>query len=278
MLNEDQNILKIYLKEINSVPLLSPHEEAELVVKAQQGDLVARERLLKSHLRFVVTVAKKYQGQGLPLIDLISEGNIGLITALDKFDVSRGYHFISYAVWWIRQSILKAINEKSRMIRLPMNLINHLVQIEKVKENYQIEGNFEEVVDQVADILAIEKEKVKTVLEMSKDPISLETPIDSKREAVELMELVEDKKYIQPDEVILEEGMREDLHQALSQLTEKEARVLEYRYGLKGNHPMSLKEIADIFNLTKERIRQIEMRAISRLRENSAEILRTYVA
>lgn len=278
MFNEDQNILKMYLKEINRVPLLSSEEESVLVVAAQKGDMAAREKLLKSHLRFVVSIAKKYQGQGLPLIDLISEGNIGLITALDRFDVNRGYHFISYAVWWIRQAILKAINEKSRMIRLPMNLVNHLVQIEKVKEDYQIEGNFDEVANQVADILALEKGKVKTIMEISKEPVSLEAPIESKKESVELLDLVEDKKYTQPEAAMLEKGMQEDVHHALAQLSEKEAQVLEYRYGLKGNHPMSLKEIADIFNLTKERIRQIEMRAISRLRESSTEILRTYVA
>lgn len=276
--NEDENILKTYLKEINKIPLITPQQEAVLVSKAQKGDSLAREELLNSHLRFVVTVAKKYQGQGIPLIDLINEGNIGLITALDKFDPTRGYHFISYAVWWIRQSILKAINEKSRMIRLPMNLTNHLVQIEKVMKELQLESYSKESASKVADILCLDEGKVKLILEASKDPLSLNSPLEVKKEDSQLQDIVEDEKYPHPEDAILKDSLKTEIKKAFSKLSPKEAQVLEYRFGLNGYHPMSLKEIAEIFDLTKERIRQIEMRALARLKKGAGANLEAYVA
>lgn len=266
MMNSDDNILSMYLKDINKIPLLSREEEIELATRAAQGDKVAKDKIVQANLRFVVNVAKKYQNHGIDLLDLISEGNIGLITAIDRFDVTKGYHFISYAVWWIRQSILKAICEKSRMIRLPLNRANELVQIEQARKAVAGGKGEEEEMTQVAQLLGMTSQHVRELVNISRDMVSLDTPIGTSEESsVTIGDNTEDFRYQSPEEAAMESVMQDELEDVLSSLTQKEAQVLRYRFGLNGNKSMSLKEVGDKFNLTKERIRQIEKKAIRRL-------------
>lgn len=266
-INNDENILAVYLKEINKIPLLSHEEEQKYAELAAKGDKKAKDILIKSNLRFVVNVAKKYQNKGLPITDLINEGNIGLINAIEKYDVSRGYHFISYAVWWIRQSILVAIGEKSKMIRLPLNRFGELVQIEKArKEIYEITGE-EPTAEEVADMLNLDKGLVENLLAVSREYVSLDTPLNpGARDASVVGDFVEDKNYKLPEEILVDESLKEEIEKLLMNLPEKEAAVLRRRYGLSGETPMSLKEIGEVYNLTKERIRQIEKKAILHLK------------
>ncbi len=266
MMNSDDNILSMYLKDINKIPLLSREEEIELATRAAQGDKVAKDKIVQANLRFVVNVAKKYQNHGIDLLDLISEGNIGLITAIDRFDVTKGYHFISYAVWWIRQSILKAICEKSRMIRLPLNRANELVQIEQARKAVAGGKGEEEEMTQVAQLLGMTSQHVRELVNISRDMVSLDTPIGTSEESsVTIGDNTEDFRYQSPEEAAMESVMQDELEDVLSSLPQKEAQVLRYRFGLNGNKSMSLKEVGDKFNLTKERIRQIEKKAIRRL-------------
>ncbi len=276
--SDDENILSIYLKEINAISLLTRQEEDKYARLAAKGDRFAKEQLVRANLRFVVNVAKKYQNQGLPLPDLISEGNIGLMNAIEKFDVERGYHFISYAVWWIKQAILKAICEKSRMIRLPLNRANELVQIEKARKELQNARGTEPETKDIARFLDMDKEHVESLLNISRELVSLETPVFSEKDSTRLGEFVEDSDYVAPDEVIIDKSLKEEINQVLETLTEKEAEILRYRFGLNGKIPLSLKEVGDKFRLTKERIRQIEKKAIRRLRHpNRSQYLEAYV-
>jgi RNA polymerase primary sigma factor len=275
---EDDNILSIYLKEINKIPLLTREEEDRYARQAAKGDKTAQEALIRGNLRFVVNVAKKYQNQGLPLVDIISEGNIGLMNAIERYDVDRGYHFISYAVWWIRQAILKAICEKSRMIRLPLNRANELVQIEKARKNLQTENGMEPEIKEIADILELDKSHVSDLLNISRDLISLESPVNQDKDASLVGDFVENELYRAPDDAMIEKSLRDDINTILATLSEKEAEILQYRFGLNGKRPMSLKEIGDKYRLTKERIRQIEKKAIKRLQHPTrSQLLKSYV-
>jgi RNA polymerase primary sigma factor len=227
----------------------------------------------------VVNVAKKYQNQGLPLSDLISEGNIGLMNAIERFDVNKGYHFISYAVWWIRQAILKAICEKSRMIRLPLNRANELVQIEKVRKQIQGERSEEAEMKQIARLLNMNEDHVADLINISRDLISLETPVYAEKDSSLLGDFVEDEGYKQPEASVVEKALKDDINAILSTLSEKEAEIVQYRFGLNGRSPLSLKEIGDKYNLTKERIRQIEKKAIKRLQHpKRSQYLEAYIA
>jgi RNA polymerase primary sigma factor len=274
----DVSSLSVYLREINKIPLLTREEEVTLARSARDGSQDAKDKLIQANLRFVVNVAKKYQNQGLTLSDLISEGNLGLITAVDKFDVDKGYHFISYAVWWIKQSILKAICEKSRMIRLPLNRANELLQIEKVKREIGSNKDGEADIEEIADFLDMDKSRINDLINASKEFVSLETPLSSDKDANTISDLMEDTKGADPEEVLINRTLQESIEEVLSTLTEKESNVIKYRFGLNGERPHSLKEIGDKYNLTKERIRQIEKKAISRLRHPSrSQKLRSYV-
>ena len=233
-----ENNLAMYLKEINTFPLISREEEKETARKAASGNKEAREKLVNSHLRFVVNIAKKYQGLGLPLEDLISEGNAGLMNAVDRFDVDKGYHFISYAVWWIRQAILSAISEKAKMIRLPVN---------------------------------------RTAESSKYEVISLDNLVSSDKEAT-LVDYVQDEQSTTPDQAAEHKMMEVDIDSALNTLKKDEADILRCHFGL-GRRPMSLKEIGMRYNLSKERIRQIEEKALSRLRNPKRNHkLQAYVA
>jgi len=277
--SNDENILSLYLKEINRVPLLTRKEEEDYARRAAAGDETAKEKLIKANLRFVVNVAKKYQNQGLPLSDLISEGNIGLINAIERFDVDKGYHFISYAVWWIRQAILKAICEKSRMIRLPLNRANELVQIEKTRKALHVENGNEPEIEEIAKTLDMDKEHVADLINISRDLVSLETPVYSEKDSSLLGDFVEDTSYSSPDEIVIEQSLKDDIDNLLRTLTEKEADIIKYRFGLDGRRPLSLKEIGNKYHLTKERIRQIEKKALKRLQHPSrSQYLEAYIA
>jgi RNA polymerase primary sigma factor len=277
--SSDENVLSIYLKEINRIPLLTREEEDRYARAAAKGEPAARTKLANANLRFVVNVAKKYQNQGLPLSDLISEGNIGLLNAIERFDVDKGYHFISYAVWWIRQAILKAVCEKSRMIRLPLNRANELVQIEKARKIVQGGRGDDAEINEIARLLDMEPSHVADLINISRDLVSLESPVYSEKDSSTLGEFVEDGNYKAPDELAVESALREDIDTVLRTLSSKEAEIIRFRFGLDNLAPMSLKEIGDRFNLTKERIRQIEKKALKRLQHPSrSRILESYVA
>jgi RNA polymerase primary sigma factor len=270
----------MYLKDINKIPLLSRDEETDLALKAKNGNIAAKNKIVNANLRFVVNVAKKYQNHGLDLPDLISEGNIGLLTAIDRFDVDKGYHFISYAVWWIRQSILKAICEKSRAIRLPLNRANELVQIEHARKAVTGDKTEEEEFEEVAKMLNMDKGHVREMVNISREMVSLDAQVHSaENDNTAVGDFIEDSRYDDPDAAVMTDAMKQDIDNVLRSLKPNEAKVLRLRYGLSGAKPMSLKEVGDECNLTKERIRQIEKHAIVRMQHPTRmKQLEAYVA
>lgn len=280
-MEDDKDVLSIYLKEINRVPLIDHDEEYALAVRAQKGDEKARERLISSNLRFVVAVAKKYQGQGLPLEDLIDEGNIGLLIALDKFEPDKGYHFISYAVWWIRQSIMKAICEKSRAVRLPLNRANELFQIQKAQKNLMHSSASGEVsIEEIAKEAGLDSTLVGELLAISRETVSFDAPVanGSDPSSSKLGDFIEDDGF-GPEELAMQKCLKEDIDKVLATLSDKERDIITLRFGLNDTAPMSLKEIGELYNLTKERIRQIEKRALERLKQpGRAKLLESYTA
>lgn len=275
-----EDILSTYLKEISKLPLLTREEENELALKAKNGDKAAREKIASANLRFVVNIAKKYRHSGMDMTDLISEGNVGLMTAIDKFDASKGCHFISYAVWWIRQSILKAIYEKKDAIRLPLNRVNELVKIKKAKKAISSRKTEEEEIREIAASLNMESETVRDLLNISREMISLDATVQGgSNEESAFGDFIEETRYESPEERSLKKAMKREVAGVLDTLNEKEANVLRMRYGLNGAKPMSLKEVGDACSLTKERIRQIEKNAIERVRvPASMRALQAYVA
>jgi RNA polymerase sigma factor, sigma-70 family len=275
---QDEEILSTYLKEINRIPLLSENEEFDLAMKAKNGDASARERLINSNLRFVVNVAKKFQGQGLAMEDLISEGNIGLMIALDKFDPEKGYHFISYAVWWIRQSIMKAICDKGRAVRLPLNRSNELFQIQKAQKQHMKQFGEEASLDDLASETGLDATLINDLLNISREMISFDAPISNSDDSSDSVvgDFVQDSGF-GPEELTIQKCLREDINTVLMTLSEKERHIIILRFGLNGKAPMSLKEIGELYGLTKERIRQIEKKALERLQQpQRAKILSTY--
>lgn len=276
---DDANILSMYLKEINRIPLLTPEEELSLAKRAQKGDEFARKRMIEANLRFVVNVAKKYQNQGMPLIDLINEGNIGLMTALDKFDPDKGYHFISYAVWWIRQSVMKAINEKSRAVRLPLNRTNELLQIQKAQRSLMKDLSTDDpTMEDIGTLTGFEPEHVSNLLSISRDLISLDAPVFNDGSTSNIGDFIEDESQ-NPEQSLMDASLKEDVRSLLATLNDKEREIIELRFGLEGKTPMSLKEIGELYNLTKERIRQIEKKALERLRNPSkSKMVESYIA
>ena len=277
---QENNILALYLKDINKIPMLSHEEQSDLADKAQKGDKKAQDKLVNANLRFVVNVAKKYQNHGLDLTDLISEGNLGLLTAVEKFDSSKGYHFISYAVWWIRQSILKAICEKSRPIRLPLNRANELVQIEHAKKVLGHKKTEQQEYEEIGKMLNMEPSHVREMINISRDMISLDAEInDGENNHAKIGDFFEDDTYDRPEEKAIDNAMKNDINNIVDSLKPNEAKIIRMRFGLNGYKPMSLKEVGEICDLTKERIRQIEKNAIVRLQHPTrSRKLEAYVA
>jgi RNA polymerase primary sigma factor len=261
--------LSIYLNEIDKIPLLTREQEVNLAKRMTGGDMRAKELLIKSNLRFVVNIAKKYRNNGLPLIDLINEGNLGLIIAAERFDYTKGYHFISYAVWWIRQSILKALSEKARLIRLPLNRANELLQIEKIKREFSQRSGDNPTAVEIAELLDMKKNDVKDILNASKQYVSIESPLGTSDRDGKLSDLIEDANGREPEQDLIMKDLKETIRKTLETLSENEREVVKYRFGREGVRPMSLKELGKMFGLTKERIRQIEKKAIKRLKHPS---------
>lgn len=260
------NAVSLYLREIDKIPLLSRTEEIELSKRSDAGDRDSKDRLIISNLRFVISIAKKYQGFGIPLSDLISEGNLGLMFAVDKFDYRKGFHFISYAIWWIRQSIMKALSEKSRLVRLPMNRSNELMHIWKYIEEFSKTNGKRPSDDLIAEHLSLNKSDIKKVLEISQAHSSLEDSFsdDENGSAEEVFEDTESDN--RPDDMAITSSLKEMVRKVLAKLPEREKRIIEYRFGLNGEEPQSLSSIGDKLHLTKERIRQIEKAAINQIR------------
>ncbi|MGL4524261.1 MAG: sigma-70 family RNA polymerase sigma factor [Spirochaetia bacterium] len=276
-LDDSESALSLYLREINHIPLITREKENELAIRAQAGDQVARTELAQAHLRFVVNVAKKFQNRGVPLSDLISEGNVGLLHAIERFDPEKGYHFISYAVWWIRQGILKALVEKSCGIRLPQNRVSDLSQIQNLRKMLLTDGQRDDP-ETIAKILKIDVAIVRDLINVSRDYVSLDAPVASDQQK-KLGELLEDGIYEKPMDKLDFEELQHCIQDALSSLSDKEAQVIEFRFGLNGNKSLSLKQIGEKFGLTKERIRQIEKTAIEKLRHpNRSKRLMEFIA
>ncbi|MBO4393571.1 MAG: RNA polymerase sigma factor RpoD/SigA [Spirochaetales bacterium] len=273
----ENTALTLYLRDIEKIPLITRDEEYDLALKAKAGDSYARERLVNGNLRFVVSIAKQYQNRGLPLIDLISEGNIGLLTAIDKFEPEKGYHFISYAVWWIRQAILKAIGEKSRMIRLPMNKSADLIQILQAKTNLEKSGMDDVSLEDIAAECGMDRKDVLEIMQIARDVSSLDAPV-SAGEDTSYGDFIECDKP-RPDEIVMDEALKASVNRILETLPEKERGIIRLRFGLDNNDAMSLKEVGEIYHLTKERIRQIEKKVLSSLAENQeVKELKAYIA
>jgi len=276
--NRESQSLEKYLQEIGKVDLLTPEEEVELAKKIKQGDQNALERLTKANLRFVVSVAKQYQNQGLSLSDLINEGNLGLIKAAQRFDETRGFKFISYAVWWIRQSILQALAEQSRIVRLPLNKVGSLNKINKAFSALEQEFEREPSPDELATVLEINTDEVVTTLGIAARHVSVDAPF-VEGEDNSLLDVIENPNTIPTDSGLeYKESLRKEIERSLSTLTERQKDVIKLYFGIGVEHPMSLEDIGEMFALTRERVRQIKDKAINKLRSTSrSRLLKTYL-
>lgn len=275
--NRESQSLDRYLQEIGKVELITPEREIELALKIKKGDHIALEELVKANLRFVVSVAKQYQNQGLSLGDLINEGNLGLIKAAYRFDETRGFKFISYAVWWIRQTILQSLAEQSRIVRLPLNRVGALNKIGKAYSNLEQEYEREPNADELASELHMSILEVTDALRNSGKHISMDAPF-SNGEETSLLDIMENNGQPSPDANLMTSSLKSEIERALSSLTEKEAEVVKLYFGLSGGHSLTLEEIGEKFNLTRERVRQIKEKAIRRLKHASrSKNLRAYL-
>lgn len=276
--NRESQSLEKYLQEIGKVDLLTPEEEVDLAQRIRAGDQIALERLTKANLRFVVSVAKQYQNQGLTLSDLINEGNLGLIKAAQRFDETRGFKFISYAVWWIRQSILQALAEQSRIVRLPLNKVGSLNKINKAFSNLEQEFEREPSADELAEMLEITREEVETTLSVAARHVSVDAPFQEGEEN-SLLDVLENSSAPRTDmQLEYLESLRKEIERSLSTLTDRQKDVIKYYFGIGVEHPMSLEDIGEKFGLTRERVRQIKDKAINKLRATSrSKLLKNYL-
>ncbi len=276
--NRESQSLEKYLQEIGKVDLLTPEEEVDLAKRIKQGDQIALEKLTKANLRFVVSVAKQYQNQGLSLSDLINEGNLGLIKAAQRFDETRGFKFISYAVWWIRQSILQALAEQSRIVRLPLNKVGSLNKINKafseLEQTYEREPSPEEL----AELLEITSDEVETTLGVAARHVSMDAPF-VEGEDNSLLDVLENTAMPGTDQHLdYADSLRREIERSLSTLTDRQCDVIKLYFGIGVEHPMSLEDIGEKFGLTRERVRQIKDKAINKLRATSrSKLLKTYL-
>lgn len=275
--NRDTPSLDKYLHEIGKEELINAEEEVELARRIKKGDQSALNKLIKANLRFVVSVSKQYQNQGLSLQDLINEGNLGLIKAAQRFDETRGFKFISYAVWWIRQSILQALAEQARIVRLPLNKIGSINKINRTFADLEQKFEREPSVQEIAQALEIAPEEVKDSLKSSVRHVSMDAPIAQEEEGT-LYDVIVSKDSPLPDKGLLTDSLRKEIERALSTLTYREANVIRYYFGLSGKHALTLEEIGEEFNLTRERVRQIKEKAIKRLKNATrCRNLKTYL-
>jgi RNA polymerase primary sigma factor len=276
--NRESQSLEKYLQEIGKVELITPEEEVKLAIRIKQGDQKALDKLTKANLRFVVSVAKQYQNQGLTLPDLINEGNLGLIKAAQRFDETRGFKFISYAVWWIRQSILQALAEQSRIVRLPLNKVGLTNRIQKAYSMLEQQFEREPSAEELAEVLELDIEEVTSTLGIGGRHVSVDTPL-SEGEDNTLIDVMENMNADRAETNIEHtESLKVDIDRSLKTLTERQKEVICFFFGIGVDHPMSLEDIGDRFSLTRERVRQIKDKAITKLRSNSgAKSLRNYL-
>jgi RNA polymerase primary sigma factor len=275
--NRDSESLERYLQEIGKVELLTPEQEAELAKRIKTGDQAALESLTKANLRFVVSVAKQYQNQGLTLSDLINEGNVGLIKAAKRFDETKGFKFISYAVWWIRQSIMQSLVEQSRMVRLPLNKIGSYNRINKTMANFEQEFEREPTNDELADLLNVSVKDVKEMLKGITRHMSMDAPIGDSDETT-MKDMMVDEDDNKPDQTLITDSLRSDIMRVMSVLSRRDAEIVACFFGINGRSQMNLDEIGEKFDLTRERVRQIKEKAIRRLRKTrSCNSLKTYL-
>lgn len=275
--NRETASLDKYLQEIGKVELITADEEVELARRIKAGDQVALEKLTKANLRFVVSVSKQYQNQGLSLPDLINEGNLGLIKAAQRFDETRGFKFISYAVWWIRQSILQALAEQSRIVRLPLNKIGSINKITKAYAQLEQEYEREPKASEIAELLDITEIEVKESMRNSGRHVSMDAPLIQDEEN-NMYDVLRNEEGQTPDQGLNYESLRKEIERAISTLPQREADVIRLYFGLEGKHPMTLEEIGEKFDLTRERVRQIKEKAVRRLKHASrSKILKTYL-
>ena len=260
--------IKMYLREIGQIPLLTYEEEIGLAQKVMENDEEAKQKLIESNLRLVVSIAKKHTNRGLKMLDLIQEGNMGLMKAVEKFEYEKGFKFSTYATWWIRQAITRAIADQGRTIRIPVHMIETINNIKKESRIILQETGKEATSEELSRKLELPVDKVKSILEMNQDPISLETPVGSEEDS-ELGDFVEDDKFLNPYDATTRVLLKEQLDGVLKTLSEREEMVLRYRYGLDDGSPKTLEEVGKIFNVTRERIRQIEVKALRKLRHPS---------
>ncbi len=261
-----QRMLDQYLQEIGKIDLLEPEEEVDLARRIKEDDQEALHKLCRANLRFVVSVAKKYQGQGLSLADLINEGNYGLIKAAKRFDETRGFKFISYAVWWIRQAILQALAEQSRVVRLPLNRIGTISKIRKASARLQQEFERKPNIEELADELEIDVKKVREAMQHTSRHLSMDAPF-SDEDDNSLLDVLEDEECSKPDQEMMEESVKIDIERALSGLHAREAEITRLYFGIGREHPLTLEEIGKRFDLTRERVRQIKEKALRKLRQ-----------
>jgi RNA polymerase primary sigma factor len=267
--NRESQSLDKYLQEIGRVELLHPDEEVELARRIREGDMPALEKLTKANLRFVVSVAKQYQNQGLALGDLINEGNLGLIKAAQRFDETRGFKFISYAVWWIRQSILQALAEQSRIVRLPLNRVSALNKLSRTFSQLEQEFEREPSAEELAEVLEITQSEVLDTIRISSRHVSVDAPLPNSEDGGTMLELMPDDGKQTPDKPLMWDSLKIEIKKALSTLTPREAEILTLFYGLDDQMPLSLDEIGTKLDLTRERVRQLREKAIRRLRQTS---------
>ena len=257
--------VKVYLREIGRVPLLSSDEEIELAVKIVDGDERAKQRLTEANLRLVVSIAKKYVGRGMYFLDLIQEGNVGLIKAVDKFDYTKGFKFSTYATWWIRQAITRAIADQARTIRIPVHMVETINRLKKVQSQLLHENGYEPSEELIAEKMDLPVERVREIMRVAQEPVSMETPIGPEEDS-RLMDFIRDEDALAPDDAALKTITNEDIDNVLKTLTAREEQVIRLRFGLKDGRCHTLEEVGIEFNVTRERIRQIEAKALRKLR------------
>lgn len=275
--NRDTPSLDKYLQEIGKVDLITPEDEVILARKIKTGDKEALAKLVKSNLRFVVSVAKQYQNQGMSLPDLINEGNLGLIKAAQRFDETRGFKFISYAVWWIRQAILQALAEQARIVRLPVNKIGSINKINRVFARLEQEFEREPSSQEIADVLQVAPEEVKEVLKSNGRTVSMDAPI-SNEEDNNMYDVLQNDDNPSPDKHLMNESLTYEIERALSTLSPREAKVIKLYFGINMKHPLTLEEIGEELGLTRERVRQIKEKALKRIQYTTrSKILKTYL-